>query len=330
LIVGGVLFSAFCFCVYVISFWVPYIKDNFYSISVLGAVTVLTIFSGISDVIFRPIGMNAFCIYTLNTVRFLEWIFCLFFVYLYDGIFYAAVGMLIARCFGVIFIFASAKKFAPELKWSISGAGFRQSKKLFIESVGFMSFPISNALIIQGGVIIVGSVYGPVSVVVYSAYRTISRTITQMLTLISRSLWASITELYSEKNNTEITKIVNKTINIATAMSIFVSAAILLFGASFVNFWSKGSVIYDPIVMALMLASTCVTSVWQIKMVAILATNNHNKINFVYMAGAIIFVACISINFGQRYMMFLSCAHVFYEIFMAKFIGNSYRRLFCD
>ena len=87
----------------------------------------------------------------------------------------ATLGALVARLAALVFVTGWLRFRTPWLRIGFSVATRARLACLFGPSVGYMAVPISNALLIQAPVLILGAVATPAAVALFSVSRTVAR-----------------------------------------------------------------------------------------------------------------------------------------------------------
>lgn len=283
--------------------------------------SIIALNSGLIDAAYRSAGQYATGIYLTNTIRLCEWIGMLFGALIGKDFISAAVGNLAGRLAAFLLVVIFSRKKFEEYYWGIKFADSRILKEMLAPSISFLAFPVANAISIQGMTLIVGSMFGPVFLVTFNSYRTISRSLIQAITIVGKSLWPEITRQYSTGNIERVIKI----IKVGTLTSFMISAAgctILYFlGRGLLEVWTSGKVDYIPELFALFLASTLATSLWQMGMVALSATNNHSRLSAVYLAAAIFSLAFVYISSQVLGSYSAIAAAILFEIIVIFAVG---------
>ena len=119
----------------------------------------------------------------------------------------ASFFLLLTRAFG----FLSLKKYLEWkydwLSYGIKYASWPEIKKLLSPAYSFIVFLLANILNIQGIILLIGLMLGPVAVTFYSILRTVSRFIIQINGLISNSFWPELSSAFARKNFQDVKSI---------------------------------------------------------------------------------------------------------------------------
>jgi len=230
--------------------------------------------------------------YPLNTVfnvilRFLAFLALLIGVCFGANLLQAAIIFLGVNIIGLISGFIILKKRNPWICYGLNHFNIKHSKHLFLLSIAFMSFPIGYILNIQGFVVLIGIVLGPVAVVIFSTLRTFSRLSYQVISAISATIWPEISLAFGS-GKIELAKRIHRS---ACKVSLWVSClmVVLLYfsGRWIVYIWTRGRIAFDQDVFNMLLLILIVNSLWNASIVIPLAINKHKRIAFIYIISSV-------------------------------------------
>lgn len=145
-------------------------------------------------------------------------------------------------------------------------------------AVSFMSFPASNLLNIQGILMVIGHVLGPVGVVTFSTARTISRSVLQALQLINASIWPEVSAAFGSGSIDLLRKLHRKSCQLSFFLCIAATALVAAFGNQVWDRWTVGKIQTDPVLLDILLLQMLLGAFWYTSSVVPAATNNHGGI----------------------------------------------------
>ena len=183
----------------------------------------------------------------------------------------------------------------PLFTWGTAAASRRELAALIVPGVSFLAFPLGNALSFQGMTILVGSVFGPVSLAVFNTYRTVSRLLVQMLAVFSRSLWPEVSRQFGAQEIATLQRLYSRGTRVAAYACGIACVLLYLLGRPLVDHWTGGKVPYLGGLYALFLGVAFASCLWQVGMVILQATNNHRRlaVMFVVTSAAMLLTAAI-------------------------------------
>ena len=250
-----------------------------WALLLLVTTALLNLYSGLFDASFRVIDRYAAGVFLLSFARLGEWLATVVCVASGGGIIAAAAAACGARAVIQLAILLGLMRSDSNLKWGWSKSSFAELRSLLPQGAAFLGFPLGNALSIQGMTLVVGHFIGMREVVVFNAYRTLSRSITQLITTVSRAVWPRFSNLYARGQHREATALRRKaeaSVAIAAAVTFVLLVA---FSRPLIEFWGRGKLPYQPIVLVCLLSVAVVTSLYQVKLVALMATNRHTGVS---------------------------------------------------
>lgn len=267
---------------------------------VLSGHVLLSLQGGIFDSGFRCDGNYALGTMIGNAVRLIEWI-CAFSMLIYTNKPLAvALALLSGRVIGLVISWGLLHRKSPWLRFGFMDANFDIIRRLVKPAVAFMAFPLGLALSIQGMTLVIGSVLGPVAVALFTTYRTVSRMVVQLITMINRAVWPEISAAFG-MNNLALARRLHSRASVASFWSaVAVTAFLALFGQWIINLWTSSAFTADYLLLNLLLVVTIANALWQTSWVALMATNSHNRIAVVFIIGS-----GVSIGLAMVLMPFL-------------------------
>ncbi len=97
---------------------------------------------------------------------------------------------------GVFALWILLKHEVPWIRFGMRHAQWAVIRRLTGPALSFMSFPLVNALSLQGVLVVIGYVMGPIAVVTFNTARTISRSAAQGMNLINNSIWPEMSAAF--------------------------------------------------------------------------------------------------------------------------------------
>jgi O-antigen/teichoic acid export membrane protein len=260
---------------------------NKFALVLLAGSAVLSMSSALVDAIFRSKGEYALGTHLWTGGRIIEWLGLLAGLSVGHTFLSAAIGQSVACLLTFVLRWEISRKRHPEIRWGISAASGQELRELLGPALAFMAFPAGNAISIQGMTLVVGHLFGPTFLAVFTTYRTISRIQTQAITTIGRSAWPEISRQFGAGNLSAVLSLTRRAtlVSVATAIAtcIFLSA----FGSVLLQLWTSGRIPYQPQVFLALLVPTFLTSTWQMALVALSATNSHLSLSSSYLFASI-------------------------------------------
>jgi O-antigen/teichoic acid export membrane protein len=256
---------------------------------VLGA--LLNLYSSLFDAVFRASGQFAMGTYFINLGRLLEWLGGMAALLLFGSMLAVALGYLTARLLVMLLLQRITANRFPAYPWNLANADFAELRRMLRPAVSFLSFPLGNALTIQGMSIVVGTTLGPAALAVFNTYRTLSRLPVQMLATFSRALWPEISRSFGAGDLPMLRKIYRHGTLLSLIWCAAICLALFVAGDFLLRIWTAGDIAFEPLLLALFLLAAFGNCAWQVGQVVLSATNMHERLAVTYLFSALLSIA---------------------------------------
>lgn len=251
-------------------------------------IALIGLFDSLLEAGFRCDGNFAKGIFLSNLRRLAEFIALVSVVMLGADPVIGAATIAVVRVCGFLIMRFLLKRISPWIVYGFRHAGFLNVKRLAAPAITYVAYPLASAISVQGMVLIVGAVMGPASVVVFSVFRTLSRTVFQLIGLITNAVWPEFS-LALGKGDMDLTRRLH---SIATQLSFWASIVmtglLFLIGEWLIRFWTHGKIEINYGLFGTMMAICLASSFWQASFVVLMSVNRHHKSTLVYLFGTII------------------------------------------
>lgn len=241
---------------------------------------------GVFNAAFRAAGRYAYGTTLGNTVRLAEWAASIVGLLLGGGVLVLAMLTLVIRLLGLLLMWLVLHKQERWLHLGIQFASMQQVRHLLKPAVAFMAFPLGLALSLQGMVLIIGMTLGATAVVVFTAYRTLTRLLVQVITMLNQAVWPEISAAYGAKQMDLVRQLHRKGSSITFWIALAAVTLLGLMGEWFVGQWTHHVFDQNHVLFALLLATTFLNVLWQTSWVVLMATNQHQKITLAFIVSA--------------------------------------------
>lgn len=209
--------------------------------------------------------------------------------------------------------------------WSTEQTGWKELLPLIKPAMANLALPLAQALNIQGMVLVVGTLLGPIQVVVFSTLRTLTRLALQMVLAVSNSAEPEIAAAYGSGDRRLMHSIFRHVLSAGMWLAFLVAAGLTLFGSSIVRLWTHGSVQMNHALFALLLLSAVASVLWYGSLIVLKAANAHLQASVLFVATSAAAVAVSAVllwSTGQVAMAGLTL------LFMdAAMVGYTLRRV---
>ena len=248
------------------------------AVGALALGTVLALFGGLSEAVYRASERYATGTALANTVRLAEWFGSIAGLWL-DGSFVAvAGGGLLMRAAGTLILIAHSARSAPQLRWRLADANRCEARETAVHAVWFMAFPAANALSLQGLTLVVAAQLGPAATAVFNTYRTLARVTVQATGSFSHALWPEFSRLKGSGDQPALAALYRRSLWIGWGIAALGSAVVYVLAPTVLDLWSKGRMPFDARLMAVAMVYAALSGAWHVPRILLLATNEHARL----------------------------------------------------
>ncbi len=171
----------------------------------------------------------------------------------------------------------------PWIEFGWRHASFAEVRSLTRPALAFMGFPIGNALNMQGTLLAVSYALGPVSVVIFSTARTVSRGALQMVQMVNSTFEPELTLAFGARNIALTRSLHRRACQLALIIAVVIVAAVMTVGPYFLNHWTGGRVPPSRGLLSILLLVVVVYALWSTSSTLMTATNQHQKMAVIYL-----------------------------------------------
>jgi O-antigen/teichoic acid export membrane protein len=189
----------------------------------------------------------------------------------------------------------------PWLHFGFRRASLSRTRRLASPAVAYMAFPAGNALSIQGMVLVIGAVLGPVAVAIFSTMRTLTRFGFQLMESVKNSLWPELSAAYGTRNWPLARKLHRLACQASLWSSLGTAAFLFFAGDRVIAIWTHRRVVPDEAALRWLLLVIVANSFWYTSSVVTVASNTHQRVAAVYLAGtaaSLVFARLLLPHFG--------------------------------
>jgi len=198
----------------------------------------------------------------------------------------AAAACLGTRFVGLLIFYRVLRAKSPWIRAGWEHATATCLRRLFRPAMAYMAFPAGYAITLQGTVVLIGVVLGPVSVVIFSTLRTLTRAGYQVTEIIRGTVWAEISAAFGAQNY----ELARRLHRYACQASLWLCGAgmgaLFIVGPWLYRLWIRGKVPMDLSTFHWLLLVIIANSFWHTSSVVPMATNTHERIALGYLASA--------------------------------------------
>jgi O-antigen/teichoic acid export membrane protein len=250
--------------------------------------TVVSMYAGLIDAVFRASNKYAQGTYIINCIRVAEWLVGVLGLVFFKELLGVAVGLLVGRSLVTLLIVIYASRVCNEFKWTFKNGSFKDVRKMLMPAAGFIAFPIGNAISIQGMSMLVGGLMGMPVVAVFNSYRTVSRAVVQIVAVVSHTLWPEFSRIYGKGNMPLLAQVFWKGFFLTILTALLAAACMYLTMPYVLKTWTHGKIIFNERYGLLFALATLAASLWHIPRILLLATNRHSSASVHYIFSSLV------------------------------------------
>lgn len=257
-------------------------SDTKWTIGYLGVTILLGQLEGMMQSAYRSVDRNPFGSFLRSTFTLLAFAAMMIPVMMHLGPRSAARMFAIVSAAGIVVMGFMTKQAVPWISYGWKHASFAEIKRLATPAFAFMGFPMGLALNLQGTVLVISHVLGPVAVVIFGTARTVSRVALQMVQMVNTTFEPEFSKSFALREHVLIRTLHRRACQSALLLS---SAIVLLMiggGPFFLHHWTEGKVPPSRDLLSILLLGVIVYSFWATSSTIMTATNQHKRLAVVY------------------------------------------------
>lgn len=203
----------------------------------------------------------------------------------------AAAGILGVRIAATPFIAWLLLRRHPWLSFGIRRANRGTLQELAKPAVANLSMPLAQALNIQGMVLVIATVLGPISVVIFSTLRTLARLAYQAVLTVSNAAEPEFAAAFGAGE----TGLLGRLYIHVTRLGFWLAAGALVIlaflGSTILEIWTRGHVPMERGVFDLLLLNAVAAAFWYSALTVLKAANLHLRATGLYALASAVSVA---------------------------------------
>ncbi|EZP70031.1 Membrane protein involved in the export of O-antigen and teichoic acid-like protein [Sphingomonas paucimobilis] len=170
------------------------------------------------------------------------------------GLVAAAAAALITKLLGSVGLYLWLRKASPWLSLGHAKSSAAEIKRLLKPALAFMLMPISQSMLIQAPLMIIGVLIGPAAVVTFATTRTLARTGTAITNLLNGTVQGEYSIAFGRANHAMLHKVLRYHQRAGLAAIIAFSVPLYLFRDPLMRLYTHGQVsAVDPFFLMVIL-----------------------------------------------------------------------------
>ncbi len=260
--------------------------DSTMAILLLSASIFVSFFAEPFTTRLRAVGKAHLGIALSASLPWLESAFSLVALFFFSSLTSLAAATLLSRLAYCLIAWAGSRTAHPELFFRVSDVRAADIPMLLQKGVAYQAFPLGNAFVNQGMLLVVDAALGPRAVAVFGTARTLTRLATQLMDVINHSIWPEMSLLLGVGKLQQAQTVHRAAVasTLATGIASVVFAATI--GPWLFDLWTLHTLSVSRALLILFSLSILGQSMWHASYFIHLAANKHEGVAVRYVGGA--------------------------------------------
>ena len=214
----------------------------------------------------------------------------------------AALAYLMVRCVATPVVALVLVRKHPWLRIGFVDARLPELRRLASPALANLSMPLAQALSIQGMVVVVGAILGPIAVVVFSTLRTLARLALQMVSVVGNAAEPEFAAAFGRHDQRLLRALFVHALRAGLWLAVAAASCLLILGKFVLEHWTHGNIQMDVTLFKYLLASSVASVLWYSSLMLLKAANLHLRASFLYSVTAATVVAftAVILNLSGR------------------------------
>lgn len=201
-----------------------------------------------------------------------------------------ALGLVFARVISLVVLWALVRVRYRWLEWGVSNASLTQIRRLAPAALGYFGLGLNNSLNVQGLLMVLGVVLGPIAVATFVTVRTLTNAAKNVMMLISFSVWPEVTEAYGNNDFDRARSLHRTAVGTAVWLSFSALAFLGIGGPWLFRVWVGSHLDFPIVLFYLMLVAAAVHVIWHTSSIIQIAVNRHNRLAVASICGSLLVI----------------------------------------
>lgn len=200
----------------------------------------------------------------------------------------AAAALAAVSLTGSLASWITLLRVVPWLKLRLNRPDTALLRPLWRPAVAYAAVPLATAVSLQGMVLVVGGVLGPLAVVVFQSARTLSRLPQGLMYAINQSVWPEVSSAFGAGDLALARSIHRRAVQGSIGLAVLALVVLLPLGPPIIEIWTGGKVDVPYALFFGLVGSVALNSLWYTSSVVLAATNRHARMAVLNLVGAIV------------------------------------------
>ncbi|AHM62212.1 O-antigen transporter [Flammeovirgaceae bacterium 311] len=179
----------------------------------------------------------------------------------------------------------------PQLHLSIPEIKIEQFRTLFRKGIAFQAFPLGNAFLFQGSLLVIQTMLGPAAVTLFGTVRTLVRSLNQAMELINQSIWPELSHLFGSGDKVKAARLHQIGVGLAVVVACTGVIGLAFLGPTLYNYWVGKAIELPQHLLLLFLLPIPFNALWFTSSVVHAACNQHEGLAWRYVFASLLSIA---------------------------------------
>jgi len=199
-----------------------------------------------------------------------------------------AMAMLASRLVSVLAMRFDLGRTVSWLSLSLREASRVEIRRLLSPSLSFAAYPAGNVLLNQGVILGIGSMIGPVEVVVFSSVRTLTNLATHAYDMVNQAFYPEVSMAFGSENRDLARRLHRYSCQASLWLGLLALIGLATLGPWIFKVWTHGKVPLDPVVFYGFVSIVVARAMWYTSFVVPSSINRHQVITLKYLGASFV------------------------------------------
>lgn len=191
-------------------------------------------------------------------------------------------------------------KALPQLRFSLQEVERKWLRGLFRKGIAFQAFPLGNALLFQGNLLVVQAILGPAAVALFGTARTLVRSVNQVLGLISHSIWPELSYMFGASDMVRVARLHRIGVGLSIVVACVGVLGLAVAGPFLYELWVGKSIELPRYLLMFFLLPIPFNALWITSSVVHSACNQHEGLAKRYLFATVLsLLFCLILSYFQ-------------------------------
>jgi len=283
----------------------------------LSMYSLLALQEGLLNAGFRAGGLFALSLWLGNIQRFVEVTSILTALACKWDPVAISILMLSVKAISLVGYKIYLSKKVPWISFGLSLISWPAIRKIIHPALGFMAFPVANAIKNQGIITMIGAMLGASEVVMFSSLRTICNSGLQLLKIVQHSFWPEVTSAFARQNIQLVQKMNVIICGLAFWLGLVILLGLLIFGNTVLTYWTLGEIQVSTWFLLVMCLGNFAAGIWSGGSTILMAINRHSRLGVYYLLSTVLMLLVVILLGRKISLLGYAALSSAIEIFLA-------------